>query len=605
MSAPSTLWLAVLICMATALALARLVLWWRAAPSAVRGPAWRFDVLIALNLLAAVLVFLTLSPPDVGLRSGRLIVLTAGATGEPVLEPGDVAISLPEGPKADLAERVPDLATALRRHSEVSSVVVLGSGLTARDRIPLGRPLTYAAPPAPPRGLTALTLPELVAPGASFVVAGRVGAVGTATVELVDPAGAVVDRAAVTTDAAFSLTGAARVSGLALFDLRLKGPDGVVLERIEIPVETRDQPAPRVKVLAGAPGPETRFLRRWAEEAGIDLSVQMSLGAGVDLTAAPAPLTRETLGETDLLVIDERRWEMLSAGERSALRSAVAGGMGLLLRPTSPLSDATRRDWAGLNAPLSGGENTVPLVLDEPGGDASPATGSAPTSAASDAPALELTRRDFVHGGTDSVTLLTDADGLALASWRPFGEGRVGVWVVADSYALVLTGRADRYGELWSEMVSALGRPEGEGGAALRGIARAGERAILCGAVDGSEMTAPDGHRTRPLVDPRSGTGGCAAFWPTRSGWHAVKDGEDRESAVYVHPAGSTPSLIATEARQATLDLAAAPAQSAAASNTSRAPGSPWPWFAALLVVLTGLWTLERYRPAQIGATNR
>lgn len=605
MSGPSPLWLILLIGAATTMVLVRLTLWWRAASPAVRGPTWRFPVLIALNLAGAGLLYLTLSPPDVGLRSGRLIVLTAGAPGEPMPQPGDIAVTLPEGPRTEVAERVPDLATALRRHGEVRSIVVLGTGLTARDRIPLDRPLTFVAPPTPPRGLTALTLPEPVAPGAAFVVAGRIGAVGTGTVELVDPAGTVVDRAAVTTNGAFALNGAARASGLALFDLRLKGSDGAILERIEVPVDARDQPAPTVRVLAGAPGPETRFLRRWAEDAGIDLSVQMSLGAGVELSAAPIPLTRQTLGGTDLLVIDERRWETLSAGERSAVRAAVAGGMGLLLRPTGPLADGTRRDWAALGAALSGGENTMPLALNEAAEDVIPTNGANPAPSEDGPPTPELTRRDFVHGGTDAVTLLTDVDGMALASWRPLGAGRVGVWVVADSYALVLTGQSDRYGELWSEMFSALGRPEGEGGAALRGLARAGDRATLCGVQDGSEVIAPDGRRTRPIVDPRSGPARCAAIWPERSGWHAVRAGEDRESAIYIHPAEATPSLIAAELRQATLDLAATSGAAAARSDTRRAPGSPWPWFIALLAVLSGMWTLERHRPIETPVRDR
>jgi hypothetical protein len=600
---PSSLWVAAVIALATVVAIARLTLWWRAAPSAAKGPAWRFPVLIVLNLAAAALVYLTLNPPDVGLRSGRLIVLTAGAGTQAALEAGDVVVTLPEGPQDGAAERVPDLATALRRHAQVRSVLVLGSGLTARDRQPtIARPVVYIPPPAPPLGLTAVAMPDPIAPGAPFVVSGRVGAVGPTTVELVDPAGTVVDRAPVLAGATFALKGAGRAAGLALFDLRLKDAAGTVLERIEIPVDARAQPAPRVRVLAGAPGPETRFLRRWAEDAGIALSVQLSLGAGVDLTAAPAPLTGPSLAETDLLVIDERRWETLSAGERGAIRSAVAAGMGLLLRPTGPLPDATRREWAALGAPLSGGENTRPLAL--PGtADALAPTPAAPDESEADMAALELTRRDFTHGGADAVTLISDADGIPLASWRPYGAGRVGVWIVADSYALVLTGQADRYGEVWSAMFSALGRPEGDGGAALRGLARAGERATLCGVIGTSEVIGPDGRRSRLIVDPRSGSGPCAAFWPTRSGWHAIRSGGEDESAVYVHPAEATPSLIAAERRQATLDLAATSTDRAiGAIEASRAPGSPWPWFLALLAVLAGLWWLERYRPASVAA---
>ena len=599
MSGPPSSWLAVAVVAATGLALVRLILWWRAAKPETRGPAWRFPVLVGLNLAAAGLLYLTLAPPDVGLRSGRLVVLTAGATTEPVLAPGDIAVALPEGPAEGAAERVPDLATALRRHPEIRSVEVLGAGLTARDRQPLDRPLAFIAPPVSPRGLTRISLPRPVAPGGPFNVAGTVGALGTGTVELVDPGGAVVDRAPVATGGTFALAGAARAAGLALFDLRVKDAAGRMIERIEVPVEAREQPAPRVRVLAGAPGPETRFLRRWAEAAGIDLSVQLSLGAGVDLTAAPAPLTDQGLAETDLLVIDERRWELLSGAERAAVRAAVGGGMGLLLRPTGPLSDATRREWGELGAVVRGGENTRPLVLDDRTGTEGASTSSAVGDADESAPAPELTRRDFTHSGADTVSLLTDADGVALASWRLYGAGRVGVWVVADSYALVLSGRSSRYGELWSRMFSTLGRPANVGAATLRGLARAGERATLCGVTEGSVLVVPDGRRSLLIIDPRTGSAQCAAFWPTRPGWHTVSVAPDRESPVYVHPADATPSLIANEQGEATLDLAATSGRSGTGAAAARqSPGAPWPWFAGLLAALTGLWWLERHRPA-------
>lgn len=605
MSGPSSAWLLAAITIGAAVALIRLGLWWHAAPVAARGPTWRFPVLIALNIAAAALLYLTLDPPDVGLRSGRLVVLTTGAAADPARETGDILVVFPEGPSDGPADRVPDLATALRRHPEVRRIQVLGGGLTARDREAIDRPIDYLAPPAPPRGLTALTFPQPVAPGGPFIVSGSVGAVASGTIELVDPAGAMVARAPVASGGRFALSGAARAAGLALFDLHLKDAQGQVIERINVPVDTRGQPVPRVQVLAGAPGPETRFLRRWAEEAGIDLSVQLSLGAGVTLTAAPAPVTADSLSEIDLLVIDERRWEALSAGERGAVRAAVAGGMGLLLRPTGPLSDATRRDWAALGASLSGGENTRPLVLDGAEAENPPAPPSGEAANADTTPPLELTRRDFQHGGVDAVTLLTDADGVALASWRPYGAGRVGVWIVADSYGLVLTGQGDRYSELWSRMFGALGRPEGEDGAVLRGIARAGERATLCGVIEGSQVIAPDGRRTTPVIDPRAGPGPCAAFWPTHSGWHTVNAGERGDSVVYVHPAEATPSLIATERRQATLDLTASLRAADAGAGSREGPGSPWPWFLGLLVVMGGLWWLERYRPAEFALPDR
>jgi len=44
------------------------------------------------------------------------------------------------------------------------------------------------------------------------------------------------------------------------------------------------------------------------------------------------------------------------------------------------------------------------------------------------------------------------------------------------------------------------------------------------------------------------------------------------------------------------LALAGTAPTRAAPASTSDAPGSPWPWFAGLLAVLSGLWWFERNR---------
>jgi hypothetical protein len=597
MSGSPSFWLPVLIGAAAVLAVARLVLWRGSAPASAAGPPWRLPALIGLNVVAALLLYLTLDPPDIGLRSGRLVVLTGGAQESARREAGDLVVALPEAP-GEADERAPDLATALRRHPEVRDIQVLGAGLTARDRRAVDRGLVFDPPEAPP-GFVRLSLPESVAAGATFSVSGTIGSLTTGAVELADPSGAVVDRAAVSAGTSFVLDGAARAAGLALFELRLKDDRGRLVERIDVPLEAREAPPPRVIVMAGAPGPEPRFLRRWAEEAGIDLTVRLALGAGVDLVTRPTPLTAQTLSETDLLVIDERRWETLGGGERAAVRAATAGGMGLLLRPTGPLPDTTRREWAALGAALTGGDSLRPLALE--------GAASAPEREAAGEPAAEspeLTRRDFNQGDAEAAVLLRDADGAALATWRPYGAGRVGVWVVADSYALVLTGQADRYGALWSRMFSALARPEGEPPPRLDGMARTGWRVPLCGVRDGDVLTSPDGGQVRLIVDSRAGPRGCAAVWPREAGWHAVMQGERERGVFYVHAADAAPSLVKTELRTATLELVRHGSAATRPSRGRATDGSAWPWFLALVLIVTALWWLERKRPATMSANG-
>jgi len=425
-------------------------------------------------------------------------------------------------------------------------------------------------------------LPGPLAPGARFSVAGQIGALKSGVVELLDPAGAVVDRAEVKAGQRFGLSAASRAAGLALFDLRLKGAGGRLVEHIGIPVQARTQRQPRVVVLAGAASPETKYLRRWAQDAGIALSVEIDVGGGARLGDAPTPLTRAALAEVDLVVVDDRLWETLSIGERAALGSAAQDGLGLLLRPTGQLSDTTQREWGGLGLANVGGDDTRAFRL---GGSALPA-------------ALELNRLGLIQTGRDGVQMIRDAAGTALAAWRPRGQGRVGLWIVADSYTLTLTGQGDRYGELWSELFSTLARPGEQSGVRLDAIARPGERAALCAVTQQVRVIDPEGVESRPHLDPATGPAACAAYWPLRSGWHRIVDG-DVETAVYVHPADAAPSLAHSANRRATLALVEA-AAGRGSDAVIAAPGSPWPWAASLLAVLGLLWWLER-RSAPVG----
>ncbi|MBX9615904.1 MAG: hypothetical protein K2X25_09945, partial [Caulobacteraceae bacterium] len=73
----------------------------------------------------------------------------------------------------------------------------------------------------------------------------------------------------------------------------------------------------------------------------------------------------------------------------------------------------------------------------------------------------------------------------------------------------------------------------------------------------------------------------------------------------WAHPADAAPSEAAFRNREATLALTGAAPAAGPAPTRTHAPGSPWPWFIALLVVLTGLWGLERRRSAGPDETVR
>ncbi|MBA4000316.1 MAG: hypothetical protein C0461_06935 [Brevundimonas sp.] len=563
-------WLtAAVIAAAVLVGTARLLLWRRA--SRVDTPLWRLGALAGLQMTAAVLLYLTLNPPATVVGAAALRVVTPGQVAE--AGPGEIPVALPESDAVDVV-RVPDLATALRRFPEAQSIRVSGDGLPPRDQGALPVPLEYEPGPAPV-GLVEFSSPSPVAPGAGFEAGGRVGTLASGVVELVDPADQVVARAPVEAGDQFQLTAYTRAAGLALFHLRLRDAQGDLVEEIAVPVETRDAAAIRMVVLAGAPNPEVRQVRRWAESVELDVSLQVDLGAGLRLGDA-APLTAAGLSEVDLLVIDDRRWETLPGASRAAVASAVRSGMGLLLRPTGPLGGETRRQWAALGVSLSGAGDAV----------APPDESEA------------LTRLDLTHDGSAAVSILLDDQEAVTASWSGLGLGRVGVITVVDTYALALTGRPEQHSRIWGAVVSALARADDQARPEIEGLAWSGRRVAVCDLQDEGRVIDPTRAAHSLIIDPGAGARRCAAWWPETAGWHVAVDDRDQPTPFYVHPADAASSLLRAADRQATLNMAAA-TPDADAHGQRRVAGSPWPWFTALLAVLALLWWLERRRPRQ------
>src|SRR5690606_23777375 len=170
-----------------------------------------------------------------------------------------------------------------------------------------------------------------VATGETFVASGSVAGVADGRVELVDPAGRRVDAMPLNEDGTFVLQGKAFAAGPSRFALRVLDAQGIVVETGPVPLWAFDDPAPRVWLLAGAPNPETRALRRWMQDAGHAVHAQVALGGGVQLGDPALPVSAETLAKFDLLVIDARAWVGLGDAGRTRVLQAVDAGLGLLV----------------------------------------------------------------------------------------------------------------------------------------------------------------------------------------------------------------------------------------------------------------------------------
>lgn len=596
---------------AALVAMARTLWRQRRAEPASRSRGWRVGALLLAQPLAAALLYFALFPPRLPGRVGTLVVATAAADAAAWREAaGEARVRLPEAPAGAQAdadgERAPDLATALRRHPQTRRVLVVGAGLTPRDREAVRGYLVDFAPAPLPRGIVGAWTPARIGEGETFAVHGRAEGLDGGAVELLDPAGQRVDRVAPGADGAFALEAAARVAGRAGFVLRALDAQQREVERVDLPLSVEAEPPLRVLLLAGAPGPELKYLRRWASDAGLKLHTQIATGAGLQLGDAPLRLDAPTLAGFDAAILDERAWDALAPAQRNALATALRGGLGVLLRATGPLSPGLRAQLREFGLEPGAGADSAALRLPAERADEAalrarlgPGSADAPRPRDQAPPALPpLTRRALALDAPALQALGRDADGKAFAAWRAAGQGRIGVWGLGDSFRLVLAGREDAHARLWSQTLSALARPRAAARADIGGTLRVGERVRLCGVSADARVVAPDGARVGLPIDPAAGPGPCAGFWPAAAGWHLLEQGERRQS-FYVRGAAEAPGLRASELRDATSVLAlrsaaSAPAATTAAATDDRPRGSPWPWFAAWLALCAALWWFER-----------
>ncbi len=569
------------------------------------GRRW---IVIALQIIVAALLYFCLVPPTRQQPAGGLVVLgtDAGKAGVLPASAGPLLL-LPEAADVPGGQRVPDLATALRQHP-ASTLTLVGAGLAARDRDAVLPPdVRWQATPEP-RGWIALQPPVDVAPGARFAVQAQAHGVAKAKAELLDPADSVVDRAVVDDDGRVQLSGIARAAGRTVFRLRLLDADGHVVDSVPVPQQTVPAAPLRLLVRASAPGPELKYLRRWAADAGIRVQVQADTGAGLSIGDGPVSIDAASLAHTDLLLLDERSLAALSAGQLAAVRQALRDGIGVLVRSAGAPSASARQRLRDLGLPVQGDGSSHAVELPGDGESAilaarrGPlAAGTLPTGYGEDAdrsshgavlPALEALALQFPGGSA----LLHDRAGNAIGGWRAVGKGRIGLLPLTDSWRWVLAGRDDRHGELWSSVVATLARALGSGDAlwSPQPISWAGERQSVCGVQAPLQALNERGEGAPLIVDGTTSAMRCAGWWPLESGWQRLQHGD---STVWRYV--FDPKDAAALHRQAMID---ATARMLAASTptgtlaTQPVPGSRWPWWLAFVLCASLLWWLERRR---------
>lgn len=554
------------------LGLAVLVGVWRV----LRLPGSPRGVGVAASPVMAILLWLMLYPPSIDKPRIEAVVLSPGM-GAPQLARLDPATTTIALPGVIVAGReighVPDLATALRRNPAIGDLRVLGDGLPERDREAIGQHGVSFEPGADLVGLIDVQAPATVRAGSLWTMQGMVAGVEGGQVRLLDRTGAIAAEGAPDASGRFRLGATAKTAGETDYRLQVLDAGEAVIDEMPLGVVVRAGDSFSTLILAGAADPETKYLRRWIVDSGSQAASRIRLSRGIAQRQNDAGLSAETLAQTDLLIADEQAWAGLPASARALIREVVEQGMGLLLRATGPVSSKTGAEWAELGLRIENADLARSARVADAGRE------------------IELTRMPLRITAADSVPMLTATDGSVLALWRAFGQGRIALWLPLDTWRLSTSGDKTRFGTLWSDAFSTLGRARGAVAASLPRMARVDHRAVLCGIGADAVIENDQGQRQRLLID--SAAGSCAAWWPTQAGWQHLVDA-DRREPIHVLAADEAGNLI----RHATRSAMRQRLRPASATTTYRAPMQRWPLFLAWLLVSGGFWWWQRSRRA-------
>ncbi len=549
-------------------------------PIAAHSPRTRIG-LVLLQALAALALHWSLFPPERAAAPRTLTILTAdwqtAVTPDSPLPDVTPRLALPEAHAPEHTERVPDLATALRRYPQASRIQLIGRGLTPRDW-DAARGVAMAFTPSPPTpGVLSMRIPKTLPPGNAFVVHGRVQGLSEARVELRDPSDALAAQTEVQGDGRFELRAQVRGSGTLEFELRLVDQAGQIHEQIPLPVQVTESKPVRLWILAGAANPELKYLRRWARDSGIELHTRITSGAGVVLGDAARALSGENLRDVDAVLLDGRRLDALSDTEVRILDQAVREGLGVIVRLDGSPSQRSRQHLSAWGLALTEDAGTALVQL--PGGTRQD-------------PLPVLHRRTVMPEGEDWAALWRDAHGTPLGAWSSLGRGRIALVTLVDSFQLVLGGHPEQHATLWSQAIGRVARGAAETPQAERPWPIwQDERAQFCGLDDAASIRTPADERVDLIVDPVTGSRRCAAFWPEHAGWHVLEQAR-----------GSTPFLVWSTStapawrEQRNLDATRARLASDVAGHqdgSTRERGPAWPWFIAFVCLAGLVWRTE------------
>jgi hypothetical protein len=440
----------------------------------------------------------------------------------------DIAITK----KDNKVQYIHDITYFLTSKPDYQTLHIFGYGLELDELNSLKNKNLIFHPTALKNGVSSISWPEKIRSGEQLLVQGRYNnATGPEVKLILQGLGTNLDSVTIRKDTwnNFELKCIPKHLDKAVYSL-IALADKDTLSKEEVPVMVREQELIRILILASAPDFENKFLKNWLAQQGYSLSVRTSISTAKYntefLNSRKNDLNRinsTLLNDFDILIGDMSELSRLSNLENQAVQNQVNKGMGLIIK-----ADASDPGNGFYNNAFPIRENkqviTKTLKLKWEGHSALKAILQGNSS-------IEI----LAQAGTQS--LVKNERGNILTNSKLFGQGKILLTVINDSYTWMLGNQEEDYSSFWSYILQKAARKkENPESLAVRFLP-------VINKDMGIEFQTETGNKSRIQINgekiafkqhPLMSFQETGSFWPSKSGWQSFQFGNNDSNWFYV-----------------------------------------------------------------------
>ncbi|WP_295651249.1 hypothetical protein [uncultured Mucilaginibacter sp.] len=490
-------------------------------------------VVVAVSALACIILPLMYKTNQTVADNHRGILLTDGFSTDSLKKYPDVpvftasAAMKKEYPKAILLQTLSLIKTG---YPQLTQIQVLGYGLDEDGLKRLNMPVLFNQP-AKPAGLSSVSWNGDLKAGESLKVQGKFNNPdGKTYTILLKGLNVTLDSITQKTNGDFELHTIPKTTGNVVYNLIVTdGKD--TIENNALPLHIEAVKPVRVLILSSSPDFENRFLKNWLSANGYTVYTRTAISKDKFSTEAvnakQIPLTNlgtGTLQNFDVLVSDASALQALLVPEALALKQQVTqSGLGLIVRADSA---AKTTSWFQSSFPLvkTSGQTQNAAALQISG-----------QTAATEKLKIDPVGIVYKQG---TQVLVSDGQSKALVSSTLSGAGKLVFSALGNTYNWMLGGDENDYTAYWSLLINKAARKAAvqKSLSLITDIPQTNHETTL----QVLSASAPDSVKLNDLQPAFAQNAEIpflwqAKFWPGRSGWQKVANGDAKMNDVYVY----------------------------------------------------------------------